>query len=106
MLCFVEGSLDYQRIDLDLTYDLRFFMLIGLNKLGRVLKSFEKVIKRVSNVLKTGAGLGNTNLELHVKYGLSPCKLLSWLLNILNIFFIYFFIKESGGTERSPCCYC
>ena len=37
----------------------------------------------MSNVLKTDAGHGETNVEFHVKCGIS--KLLSWLLDILSI---------------------
>ena len=59
-----------------------------------VLKHFEKWGgKRVLNVLKTGVGLGKTNVDLRIKYGLS--KLLSWLLDILNIVWFISFIEES-----------
>ena len=44
-------------------------------------------------MLKTGVGLGKTNVDLRIKYGLS--KLLSWLLDILNIVWFISFIEES-----------
>ena len=48
-------------------------------------------------MLETGVGLDETIVELHVKYGLS--KLLSWLLDILNIVSFTFLSKSPDGPR-------